>query len=212
MSTNLRAGRVRMLFVADDIPPELQAIVEFLSRQMTDAEVAAIRIRQLGEGAMAAIAAERIGHVVTSMPGSAQAKVPLSVLLARADDNFKRALSNVEQWAVDRGFTIDDAGKSRKISLTSGQGAFYLYPKLRTLEVRIRPIRRSGHGEVADAIASMIAALPSGKAADAWPSVQVDIVASDWQRVLPVLEAIASKLEAAYEAIAQDRADASREQ
>src|SRR4051812_42758545 len=34
VEANLRAGRVRMLFVADRIPPELQRIVEFLNEQM----------------------------------------------------------------------------------------------------------------------------------------------------------------------------------
>jgi hypothetical protein len=44
--TNLQAGRVRMLFVADVIPPELRRIVEFLNEQMDPAEVLAVEIRQ----------------------------------------------------------------------------------------------------------------------------------------------------------------------
>ena len=49
--TNLQAGRVRMLFVADEIPPELRRVVEFLNQQMDPAEVLAIEIRQFtGEG------------------------------------------------------------------------------------------------------------------------------------------------------------------
>ena len=51
MSTNLQAGRIRMLFVADRIPPELRRIVEFLNRQMSPAEVLALELRQFeGEG------------------------------------------------------------------------------------------------------------------------------------------------------------------
>lgn len=49
--TNLEAGKLRMLFVADEIPPELQRIVEFLNEQMQAAEVLAIEIKQyVGEG------------------------------------------------------------------------------------------------------------------------------------------------------------------
>lgn len=44
--TNLQAGKVRLLFVADEIPPELRRIVEFLNRQMDPAEVLAIEIKQ----------------------------------------------------------------------------------------------------------------------------------------------------------------------
>ncbi|HVG44365.1 MAG TPA: hypothetical protein VM890_06520 [Longimicrobium sp.] len=52
VKTNLQAGRVRMLFVADQIPPELRRVVEFLNQQMDPAEVLAVEIRQFtgGEG------------------------------------------------------------------------------------------------------------------------------------------------------------------
>jgi hypothetical protein len=49
--TNLQAGRIRMLFVADRIPPELRRVVEFLNEQMQPAEVLAVELRQYeGEG------------------------------------------------------------------------------------------------------------------------------------------------------------------
>lgn len=51
VKTNLQAGRVRMLFVADMIPVELRRIVEFLNMQMDPAEVLAVEVRQyVGEG------------------------------------------------------------------------------------------------------------------------------------------------------------------
>lgn len=43
---NLRNGRIRMIFVVDEMPPELLRIVEFLARQLRDAEVYAVEIRQ----------------------------------------------------------------------------------------------------------------------------------------------------------------------
>lgn len=46
VKTNLQAGRVRMLFVADEIQSDLQRIVEFLNMQMDPAEVLVVEIRQ----------------------------------------------------------------------------------------------------------------------------------------------------------------------
>jgi len=46
VETNLRAGRIRLIFAADSIPPELRRVVEFLNEQMNPAEVLAIEIRQ----------------------------------------------------------------------------------------------------------------------------------------------------------------------
>jgi hypothetical protein len=49
--TNLQAGRLRLIFVADEIPPELRCVVEFLNAQMDPAEVLAVEIKQyVGRG------------------------------------------------------------------------------------------------------------------------------------------------------------------
>lgn len=45
-ATNLRDGKLRLLFVADEIPIELQRVVEFLNEQMTRTEVLAVEIKQ----------------------------------------------------------------------------------------------------------------------------------------------------------------------
>lgn len=48
---NLGDGQIRMVFVADKIPAELERIVEFLNGQMDRAEVLAVEIRQyVGQG------------------------------------------------------------------------------------------------------------------------------------------------------------------
>lgn len=46
VKTNLQAGRIRLVFLADRIPMELRRIVEFLNEQMDPAEVIAVEIRQ----------------------------------------------------------------------------------------------------------------------------------------------------------------------
>lgn len=49
--TNLQAGRIRLVFVADEIPPELRRIVEFLNSHLDPTEVLAIEIKQyVGQG------------------------------------------------------------------------------------------------------------------------------------------------------------------
>lgn len=45
VSSNLEQGRVRMIFVADQIPRELRRIVEFLNEQMRPAEVLAVAVQ-----------------------------------------------------------------------------------------------------------------------------------------------------------------------
>ena len=48
---NLREGKVRLMFVADKIPPELRRMAEFLNDQMTHTEVLAVEVRKYNGGA-----------------------------------------------------------------------------------------------------------------------------------------------------------------
>ena len=50
VATNLAAGRLRLLFVADDLPDPLERVVEFLNAQMPDIEVLAVEIKRFGDG------------------------------------------------------------------------------------------------------------------------------------------------------------------
>jgi hypothetical protein len=46
VGANLREGKIRLVFVADEIPATLQRLVEFLNEQMPRVEVLAVEIRQ----------------------------------------------------------------------------------------------------------------------------------------------------------------------
>lgn len=66
VKTNLQAGRIRLIFVADKIPLGLRRIVEFLNGQMELAEVLAIEIRQhIGQG-LKALAPMLIGQTAAA--------------------------------------------------------------------------------------------------------------------------------------------------
>jgi hypothetical protein len=66
VKTNLQAGRIRLIFVADKIPLGLRRIVEFLNGQMELAEVLAIEVRQhVGQG-LKALAPMLIGQTAAA--------------------------------------------------------------------------------------------------------------------------------------------------
>ena len=51
VKTNLQAGKIRMLFIADELPKDLKRVIEFLNEQMDPAEVLGIEIKQyVGQG------------------------------------------------------------------------------------------------------------------------------------------------------------------
>jgi len=72
---NLRAGRIRMVFVADVISDELMRITEFLNERMSPAEVFAVEVKQYraegheGSVIVPAVAEDR-SPTSTSPPGT----------------------------------------------------------------------------------------------------------------------------------------------
>ena len=66
VATNLAARRLRLLFVADDIPDSLQRVVEFLNEQMPHIEVLAVEIKQFRGGALQTLVPRVIGRTAAS--------------------------------------------------------------------------------------------------------------------------------------------------
>jgi len=66
VGTNLLAGRVRLVFVADIIPERLRRVVEFLNIQMRPAEVLAVEVRQYVGGDLTALVPRLIGQTANS--------------------------------------------------------------------------------------------------------------------------------------------------
>jgi hypothetical protein len=64
--TNLQAGHLRLLFVADSIPAELRRIVEFLNGQMELTEVLAVEIKQYVGGGVRSLVPRVFGQTATS--------------------------------------------------------------------------------------------------------------------------------------------------
>ena len=62
VATNLAARRLRLLFVADEIPDPLQRVVEFLNEQMSGIEVLAVEIKQFRNQSMQTVVPRVLGR------------------------------------------------------------------------------------------------------------------------------------------------------
>lgn len=60
--TNLAAGRLRLLFIADDIPEPLIRVVEFLNAHMPEIEVLAVEVKQFGSASAQTLVPRVIGR------------------------------------------------------------------------------------------------------------------------------------------------------
>jgi hypothetical protein len=76
VKTNLQAGKVRMIFVADEIPTELQRIVEFLNQQMDPAQVLAVEIKQFVGQQFRTLVPRLIGQTAAAQQAKASSGLP----------------------------------------------------------------------------------------------------------------------------------------
>ena len=68
VATNLAARRMRLLFVADEIPDPLLRIVEFLNQQMPTIEVLAVEIKQYSGTARRTLVPRVLGRIAGTSP------------------------------------------------------------------------------------------------------------------------------------------------
>lgn len=93
VKTNLQAGKIRLLFVADEIPSELRRVVEFLNGQMNRAEVLAIEVRQyVGQG-LKTLVSVMMGQTVEAEQKQGRLRQCVSRLNQIPDLNFTEVIS-----------------------------------------------------------------------------------------------------------------------
>jgi hypothetical protein len=115
VKTNLQAGRVRLVFIADEIPPELRRVVEFLNGQMDPAEVLAIEVKQfVGEDLKALVprvlgqteAARRKKSADRGEPRQWDESSFFEALRQRRGDQEAAAARSLLEWAKAHGLRI----------------------------------------------------------------------------------------------------------
>jgi hypothetical protein len=106
VKVNLKAGRIRLIFVADKIPSELQRIVEFLNSQMDPAEVLALEVKQyVGQG-LKTLVPTIIGQIGPPPPPPPPPVWDKGAFLSKLEStrNAEEAkiASKIIQWAKDK--------------------------------------------------------------------------------------------------------------
>ena len=107
VETNLSARRLRLLFIADDIPDPLERVVEFLNAQMPNVEVLAVEIKRFQGKSTQTLVPRIIGRIAGS---ESQGKSGSRAKLTR--ESFLNEFNSVE--------ASDGAGRLLDVALESG--------------------------------------------------------------------------------------------
>jgi hypothetical protein len=148
VKTNLQAGNIRIVFLADEIPRELRRVVEFLNEQMDPAEVLAVEVKRFVGDGVATLVPRVVGQTETALQkksprGSARTMIGESEFLAHvagkrpADE--RAVFEQVIAWARKEG--LDD-------HFSTGAKGFKFAPMLGVGDRPIQPIDLHAKGWV----------------------------------------------------------------
>jgi hypothetical protein len=114
VESNLSAGRIRLVFVADRIPKELARIVEFLNEQMRPAEVLAIEVEHFSDATgMRTLVPRLVGATARAQAAkSIDAETMseeewLADLAARKGQNALKGAERAIAWFRENGFVVE---------------------------------------------------------------------------------------------------------
>lgn len=195
VETNLRAGRIRLVFVADKIPDELRTIVEFLNEQMSQTEVFAIEIKQYrAEGRDDLVVVPTlIGRTAgtTEKPGQRASRSHEESLTGASEDTHE-LLRRIEDLAQQLDLITTQAPASRVLKTQARESLAVVHLLWNNLEVVIGPLRERGWGEQADRFLAELSDCTHKRLPEQHPNLPVADVIAHWDRVSDVLAGMAA--------------------
>jgi hypothetical protein len=148
VEANLREGNVRLLFVADELPPQLKRLIEFLNEQFTKIEVLGVELRQyVGQGVKALVprvigqseaAREQKARLSPSRSGAPSVRLDRETFLASCPPEASNFFASVLDEAANRGLQVSWKWESFQVYKEGGPRNFFyckiggyleIYPK-----------------------------------------------------------------------------------
>ena len=120
VKTNLNAGKIRMVFVADYIPTELKTIVEFLNVQMDPAEVFVVELKQyVGEG-LKTLVPRLVGQTAEARirKAAVNKKLDETTFFEHLDEKEAVFYRKLLDYSWENNLSIDWGTKSISINIT----------------------------------------------------------------------------------------------
>lgn len=146
VKTNLQAGKIRMLIVADHIPTEVRRIVEFLNKQMDPAEFLAVELRQYAAGTLRTLVPMVFGQTQEATKKQVSPSGP-----RWTEGRFIEALaSKCSPAEVDVARALISWMKASGFPLVYGVGREFgsVYPLMKVQNVTINPAYLSTDGKI----------------------------------------------------------------
>ena len=181
VESNLKRGRVRLLFVADSVPSELETSVEWLNEHLRDAEAFTVEIgHYVGLDGMRCLVPTLRGMSARERKRRNTSDEDLDEILAAAGEEGQQVVERLESFAADADCAIRRT--KRGIQLRSSQGTILqYYPKNGDVEFAL--VRVARDGESGTAVRAAIADIAGKPIAEKYPKLSSKAFLRRWDTV-----------------------------
>jgi len=181
VESNLEHGRVRLLFVADTVPSELETSVEWLNEHLSDAEAFTVEIgHYVGSDGIRCLVPTLRGMSARERKRRRASSEDLDELLLAAGDEGQQMVAALNSFAAKADCKIRRT--KRGIQLRSSQATILqYYPKSGDVEFAL--VRLAGDTNRRDTMYATIADIAGGPIAEKYPKLPVAAALTSWTRV-----------------------------
>lgn len=114
---NLRQGRIRLLFVADEIPIELQTIVEFANETARETEILAVEIRKYVGSGSTVLVPRVIGRTSMARHRRDKQGEGFQELFTGLSPDLQRTVRRLRDWATENDLTESETDRGLRLAL-----------------------------------------------------------------------------------------------
>jgi hypothetical protein len=189
---NLRGGVLRLVFVADVIPDELAAVIEFLNAKMHDIEVYGVEVRRYGDAETAECFVPRLVGATAAAEAEKRVQTSLDERLQSAGAGVIDVAERLRVLGEELGLSVVSAANSLRLRDRLGT-VVLLYPTYRSVEFPLEFLRRAGHEARADELRDALQQIagPSRQVSQMLPNVGCREALAHWEAVVEVVRSLA---------------------
>jgi hypothetical protein len=187
---NLRNGALRLLFVADDIPTELRAIIEFLNGRMPNTDVYGVEVRRYeGDGGAEAFVPRLVGAIVLD-DGPKHQLTSLDEKLQTSGPDVLAVADRLRQLGSDIGLSAVSAPTSLQMRDEPGT-LVWLYPELKQIGFPLTWALNAGCDKAVAEARSALEAIAGKPVGQKEPSLGCGAALAKWDEVEKVVQDLA---------------------
>lgn len=195
---NLRAGQLRLVFVADRIPDSLRRIIEFLNEQMDRTEVIGVEVQQFVGDGQTSLVPQVLGRTTAAQrikpkDGSFADDV------ASGDEVVREAAALLDAWALEAGVETRLTRRAKQFKDGDGTHLFQYYPMYGTVEVPVQRFTEANRPDLHERVRAAFQALTKNRLSRKHLQLPARDVVDNWEQfvetAVPVLRTATQQLD-----------------